>query len=206
MARAIQAVQFHCKSCNSILHISTNSPILQCPCCGSTELILENDNITIERIKSQTTLEHQKVSNDLELNKMLHKERESKLQADTNHKGFIAILVFLAFFFSIPLLINFDFENLFDSFTDKIHAPLSTYDCKKETYQTVQMYFSDAGFASVTSRAIIAPKDVDTEKIGYVKDIMIDGDTDFYSSDKFSPDAKVVIYYYSLTPDANYSQ
>lgn len=198
MSNTIQAVQFRCKSCNNVLHISADSPVLSCPCCGSSELIIENDSITIERIKSQTTLQQQQAANQLEINKLHVKERTENLKTTVNYKAMVAFLLFAVFFFGSMFLIasGFDFDDFINSFTNNIHVPMSSYECKKEYFEIVQMYFEDAGFISVTARPLTAPKDLSPDQIGLVKDIMINGDTDFYESDKFSSEAKVVIYYY----------
>lgn len=71
--REIRTVQFRCKSCGNVMEIDPDSPILRCSACGSNELILEGDDVTVERIKSNAykdvELGRQQVYKEVELGK-----------------------------------------------------------------------------------------------------------------------------------------
>ena len=82
----IKSVRFICKGCNSVMDITTDSQIIKCPCCGSSELIIESDNVTIERIRSKTVLEHQKSDHELELEKLYYEERREERKKSENGK------------------------------------------------------------------------------------------------------------------------
>ncbi len=77
----MKSVRFLCKGCNSEMQISTESQIVRCPCCGSTELIIESDDVTIERIRSKTVLEHQKQEFEQEKEIFYREERKEKNSA-----------------------------------------------------------------------------------------------------------------------------
>lgn len=51
--QSINSVQLRCKSCNGVMDVDEDRPILMCPFCGSKEIILEGDKVTIQRIKSK---------------------------------------------------------------------------------------------------------------------------------------------------------
>ena len=65
---------------------TTDSQIIKCPCCGSSELIIESDDVTIERIRSKTVLEHQKSDHELELEKLYYEERREERKKSENGK------------------------------------------------------------------------------------------------------------------------
>ena len=100
----IKTVRFFCKGCNAAMQISTESQIVRCPCCGSTELIIENDDVTIERIRSKTILEHQKQEHKHEIEKTgLENKKEMKFY-----------LVFFCFGLLFFALMSIDLDDLFD--------------------------------------------------------------------------------------------
>ena len=105
-----ETMQLRCKSCNGVMTIQGDDRILSCPYCGSRELILESDNVTIQRIKSKTEKE-------IEMERIHHQERqqireieqqdkaESKAQAEKFKKGKLSKLSVI--FFIICLLLTF---------------------------------------------------------------------------------------------------
>ena len=56
---AIESVQLRCKSCNGTMTLSSDRKVLSCPYCESTELIVESDSVTKQRIKSDAYKEVQ---------------------------------------------------------------------------------------------------------------------------------------------------
>lgn len=54
-------LQLRCDSCNGTLIGTVNNPILKCPFCGSTEMIIESDAVKTQRIKSD---EHVTIQRD----------------------------------------------------------------------------------------------------------------------------------------------
>lgn len=75
-------MQLKCKSCDGTLFVDEEREILQCPYCGSSELLIESDEVTIERIKqkSKKAIEFKRLdtNSELELEKLYYKEKSSK--------------------------------------------------------------------------------------------------------------------------------
>lgn len=201
VSAGIQAVQFHCNSCNSVMHISSESQILRCPCCGSTELIVENDAVTIERIKSRASLEKHRSNTEVEREKLHIEDRKDQRKYRWEWKK--TLLIILSPVICITALaLAFRVVDFIDDFTDenlsiKVSPPLSEYRCDEEYYADLMMYFMDAGFTNVEAKSVAGSVGEDIIP-GRVIKVMINGDTSFYSSDKFNPDVKVVIYYNSI--------
>lgn len=194
---SVKAVQFVCKGCNSVMTISTDSPILKCPCCGSNELIVENDSVTIERIRSKTTLKQQQVDKELQLEKLYYDEmREERKQKREKKEekfwGAILLAFFLIVFGAIFL------PDKINSMMGKIEFPFSHWECEKMQYDALQMYLEDAGFTNVTLKELNDLHGDEDIASGQVYMVMINGKTDFYSDTMIKPDDKIIIYYHTL--------
>ncbi|MBQ8537047.1 MAG: zinc-ribbon domain-containing protein [Clostridia bacterium] len=192
-----KAVQFTCKGCNTVMRISTDTPVLQCPCCGSTELILENDDVTIERIKSKTILEHQKSEKELELEKLYYAEKKEDRKRKREWKEVriiwtIFLVVFLLIFGTIFL------KDKINEWSGKVEFPFSYHQCEGETYTSISMYLADAGFTNVTVKPLNDLDESETEQNGLIYRIMVNGDPGIYSDTMVKPDAKIIIYYHSM--------
>ena len=91
--QAVKSVQLRCKSCNGVMEVSEDRPIIMCPFCGSKELILEGDKVTVQRIKS-------KAYKDVELGKQqIYKEVElgkKELDLKNDDSRFKRVLISLA--------------------------------------------------------------------------------------------------------------
>lgn len=59
-------ISMRCKDCNGLLDVNEDQTIMFCPYCGSKSLILENDAVQIERIKSeaQTKIELERIKSE----------------------------------------------------------------------------------------------------------------------------------------------
>lgn len=191
------AVQFRCKSCNNVMQVSASTPVLHCPYCDSNELIIESDNVTIERIKNTTEIEKQRHATAIEHEKLVLEDKKNQRLHKSGSHNIIFALIFFLMFFAFALSIArpdfFDFSNLTGK---KITCPLSDFDCEKEHYSNVVMYFEDAGFTNVVAKSVTPSGNSPNPKPGYVYRVMIDGESNFYTHDKFKADAKIVIYYY----------
>lgn len=79
----INRVQLKCKSCNGVMDIDEDRPILKCSFCGSKEIILEGDKVAIQRIKSKAykdvELGKQQTFKEVELGK-----KELEIKGDNN--------------------------------------------------------------------------------------------------------------------------
>lgn len=49
----MRTISLKCKDCNGTLDISEDQEIIFCPYCGSKNLIIESDEVKIERIKAE---------------------------------------------------------------------------------------------------------------------------------------------------------
>ena len=109
-------VQLKCKSCDGTLFVDEEREILQCPYCGSSELLIESDEVTIERIKqkSKKAIEFKRLdtNKELELEKLYYKEKRQQRQNDQAWKnlpkvwGFLIVLIigFVLFMGGLNLL------------------------------------------------------------------------------------------------------
>lgn len=60
-------MQMRCKNCNGELKFDSDKSILSCPFCGSTEIIVESDEVKLRRMQ-----------NELETERLLAQERQQK--------------------------------------------------------------------------------------------------------------------------------
>ena len=90
---ALLTKQLRCRNCNGAMIVDEEQPVMSCPYCGSRELILENDKVTIQRIKSKAHKEiefaKQRTYKDVELGKEEYKNKKDKLESIQ----FIALLI-----------------------------------------------------------------------------------------------------------------
>lgn len=106
---SVNTVQLKCKSCNGVMDVDEDRPILMCPFCGSKEIILEGDKVTIQRIKS-------KAYRDVELGKQqTFKEVElgkKELEIKGNNSRFIKILLSFLIILIGAVLVYWSFCNV----------------------------------------------------------------------------------------------
>lgn len=101
-AQSKKGVQLKCSHCNGIMTVDEDRPVISCSYCGSKELILESDEVTIEKIRSSTY-------KDVALQQLQYKavkdDREAEKEKAAVFKGskFSKVLVF----FTIICLIRF---------------------------------------------------------------------------------------------------
>lgn len=78
-------IHLTCQNCGSSMTFDDDKQIVACPYCGSKELLLESDDVKIERIKSNTILIKEKMANDFALEKdRLAEEKRQRI----NREGF----------------------------------------------------------------------------------------------------------------------
>ncbi len=73
-----KVIHLTCQNCGSSMTFDDNKQIVACPYCGSKELLLESDDVKIERIKSNTVLERDKIANDFVMEKRRYEEELKK--------------------------------------------------------------------------------------------------------------------------------
>jgi hypothetical protein len=67
-------IQLICKRCNGTMQVEEGHQVLICPFCGAKEMLFENDDVIIEKVKNQTVKE-------VELSKL-------RIQNDENKRDF----------------------------------------------------------------------------------------------------------------------
>lgn len=193
----IKAVQFVCKGCNSVMTISTDSPILKCPCCGSSELMVENDAVTIERIRSKTTLEQQQVDKEIQLEKLYYDEKREERKNKKEWKEVKILWSILTIVFLVIFGILF-LPDKINSMMGKVEFPFSHWECENMQYDALQIYLEDAGFTNVTFKELNDLHGNEEISSGQVYMVMINGKTDFYSDTMIKPDDPIIVYYHTL--------
>ncbi len=77
----VKTMKLRCKVCNGIMDSEPNKQIIECPYCGSKELIIDSDAVTVEKIRSNTykevELERMKNENEKAEKQERKEERES---------------------------------------------------------------------------------------------------------------------------------
>lgn len=76
----IKTVQFRCKGCGHVMEIDPDSPVLRCSVCGSNELIQEDTDVTIERIRSRVRREENQTYRDVQTGWQRVREKEIDAQ------------------------------------------------------------------------------------------------------------------------------
>lgn len=93
-------VHLTCKNCGSSMTFDDDKQIVACPYCGSKELLIESDDVKIERIKSQTILNKEKMANDFELEKdrLMEEKEQRQLKRSAKAVGILWGIIILIFF------------------------------------------------------------------------------------------------------------
>lgn len=75
----LKRVALRCSECSGTLEIDSDRTILSCPYCGSKELIVESDAVTIERIKAKAKVDRENIrtsaNKDIEFERIRSNER-----------------------------------------------------------------------------------------------------------------------------------
>lgn len=84
--KEVKTVQFRCKGCGHVLEIDPDTPVLRCPLCGSSELIQEDKEVTVERIRSRTKREGQQTYKEVQ--KGWQDIRQKEIDADNEQETY----------------------------------------------------------------------------------------------------------------------
>lgn len=77
----IRTIQLKCQDCGGIMNTDEDKQVFLCPYCGSKKILIESDEVKIERMKSQTEIGRQQVElgqQQVELAKQDHEEKMRK--------------------------------------------------------------------------------------------------------------------------------
>lgn len=96
----VKKILLKCEHCGGTLEINSNQDLLMCPFCGSKSIIIENDDVKIERIKANAynEVEFKRIDseNDLRRTQKLKEEEESREQEIDKFKhSFVAKLLLI---------------------------------------------------------------------------------------------------------------
>ena len=200
--RYYKTVQLLCKACGATMTFEAEGQLATCPFCNSKELIIEDKEVAVERIKSKTARDLKdkdyrqlQEKNRIELEKLYYEEnkkvRENARDWKEIGRSFILILGIFGFIAIISLLTQF-----IDKARGRIDFPSNPENYIGENYHTVEMELKDSGFTNVVLKPL---EDLDInmeEHEGVVYKIMIDGRTDWFP-DTAKPDVQIFIYYHS---------
>lgn len=118
----VKTIQLKCKECGGVMDWNDNRPILYCSYCGSKELILESDDVTIQRIKTDAFKEvaFKELNNVAEWKR--HQElREEKQAKEAEYKKFAegplsTLLAMLFFIFLVVAISSFSNNYILNGF------------------------------------------------------------------------------------------
>lgn len=105
---SIKKISLKCEQCNGTLTIDSDKTVLECPYCGYQTLIIENDAVKIERIKTSAhkEIEMEKIKSNDRLHQMENEKeqrQEENAQVEKFKKGIFAKFLIVAFLLSAVL-------------------------------------------------------------------------------------------------------
>ena len=201
--RYFKTVQLRCKACGASMTIEPDGQQAICPFCGSKELIIEDTEVTVERIKSKTVRDLKDIDfkqlqekNRVELEKLYYEEnrkvREKERDWQEIKRSLILILVLLGFMIIILNLSTFS-----EKISGKIKFPSDPEKYIGEQYHVVEMELKDSGFTNVIFKPLGDLDNNSKEQDGLVYKVMINGDANSFPLSA-KPDAQIYIYYHSI--------
>lgn len=186
-----------CKQCKSPLEYNEESPILQCPHCGCTELIKETDDITKERIRAKTY-------KDIELGK---KNIEKEVETENHHfeiekrKLSIRWVETICVVLCVMLLVGLIYNSVQKKkHVDDIRIPQASGDYLDKDYLDTIGLLEDAGFANIETVEVPDLRKEYLSQVGKVTQISVNGRITFAQGIWFPKDATIKITYHVLDP------
>lgn len=92
-----KTVKLRCQDCNGIMNVDRDKEIISCPYCGSARMLLESDDVRIEKIKSNKMLE------TLRIKKAIAAEKHEQYMAKQKHLGKLAAIVWIILFLIVGI-------------------------------------------------------------------------------------------------------
>ena len=133
----VETVQIRCKSCNGTMTLSSDRKVLSCPYCESTELIVESDSVTKQRIKSDAYKEVQfskdRTKKDIVIAKQEHEIKKEKTTFKMTLTWLIiGVVLFVAFEAFCMFMGGF-----FDNHDGEVKVSASSKELKGENYEVL---------------------------------------------------------------------
>lgn len=101
-------IELVCKKCGGTMVVDAERPIISCPYCGCSEMIIEGDSVKVERIRSATfkEMEETRINREREI-------EEKKYKEAFLDKDITAIFSTVSAFFDTMLLMAASLNGLF---------------------------------------------------------------------------------------------
>lgn len=74
----VQIAKLKCQECNGIMEVDSDKQVMMCPYCGSKNLIMESDDVKIEKIRSEKDITIERQRGDVEIEKIKLENAEKK--------------------------------------------------------------------------------------------------------------------------------
>lgn len=203
----IHRIVLKCQKCNGTMTVDSDQKILFCPYCGAKEMILESDNVTIERIKNEreknrnetirgiSELEYKKHQDDTDFKReqLYYEENKEKRKVASQIK---LILVLWGFIF---LMLGVLIVHSTVTSKGKISFISSSEDYIGLDAGLVEMEMRDAGFTDIEIRPLNDLKEGEERKDNTVYKIIVDNkDSEFKTYDDYLPDVHIILYCHSI--------
>lgn len=187
--------------------VDEESSVIKCPYCGSTELIRENDNVKIAKIKNDTKKE-------IEFKKMEYEDRERERQHKEKVDETDSELLKILMYFFVPIFFIFViFAIIHSSKDDEVIQPtdptmavvsMSSTSFSSKNYQAALNSLKESGFTNITCEPVYDIYFGVFTSEGEVDKITINGITEFDKNETFPKDAEIIItYHLSYKDDPN---
>ncbi len=75
-------MRLRCEDCGETMDIDDSREVIFCPYCGSKKVVLESDDIKIERIRNETKLNRRKIDRDIETKRFERDIEAKRLERD----------------------------------------------------------------------------------------------------------------------------
>lgn len=201
--RYFKTVQLRCKACGATMTIEPEGQQAICSFCGSKELIIEDTEVTVERIKSKTARELKDIDykqlqekNRVELEKLYYEENKKVRESERDWREIGRSVIIILGIFGVIIILAM-LSRFSDKVSGKISLPSDPVSYLGENYHAVEMELEDSGFTNITLKPLEDLDNNSKEKDGVVYKIMIDGKTDWFPSTA-KPDVQIIVYYHSL--------
>lgn len=205
-------VSLVCAHCGGTMTIDKDSSVLMCPYCGSKELIRENDNVKIAKIKNDTQKE-------IEIKKMEYEERERERRYKEKEMESEGELLKIFMYFFVPIIFivlifalihstkNSNDEETQPTDPNMAAVSMSSSSFCYENYQSAMNSLKKSGFTNITCEPVYDIYFGVFSSEGEVSKIKINGITEFDKNETFPKDAEIIItYHLSYKDDPSYTE
>lgn len=192
-----KTISLVCEKCKGTMTVDKDRSVLRCPYCGSAELIPENDNVKIAKIKNDTQKE-------IELKKLEFQERERQRKYEAKEKdrrdGNIVLIVIACFivlsFLALCVMVKMEESDKQPIDPNLAVIEMSSSDYCENNYQFVKNSLSKSGFTNITLEPVYDIYFGVLSSEGEVAKVTINGIAKFEKYETFPKDAEIIITYH----------